>query len=91
MLAIDENISLVEGSNESMVCYAIGTSDPKINWKMDDNIFRSDILDYNLIKQLSKTDKDQLNLTCVAENQFGIDSHTVSVKLIGEMIKSYNA
>lgn len=27
---------------------------------------------------------DEMNFTCVAENQFGIDSRTVSIKLVGK-------
>lgn len=85
MISTDCNLRLIEGSNESMVCHAIGTPNLRINWEMDGNIIPSDELDYNSIKQMSEADDDQMNLTCTAENQFGIDSRTVSFKLIGKM------
>lgn len=90
MLTIDDNVSLVEGSNKSIVCHAIGTPELDIIWKMDDNIIESDTVDYNAIKQLNKTGNDDLWLSCVAENEFGIDSRTVSAKLIGKMIGNHN-
>lgn len=85
VIATDSNISLIEDSNEPIVCRAIGTPNLRINWKTDDNIFLSDKLDYNVIKQMNKSDAVQLNFTCVAENHFGIDSRTTSIKLIGKI------
>lgn len=88
MNVIDSNRNLIEGSNESIVCDAVGNPEPNIYWKIDGNIFPSDKFerfDYNSLKRIDKAVDDQLNLTCVAENQFGIDIRTVSIKLIGKI------
>lgn len=93
VIAIDSNRNLIESSNDSIVCHAIGSPNLRIYWKMDDVLFPSDKLDYNLMKRMNKVFDDQLklNVTCVAENQFGADFRTISIKLIGKMKKKTNS
>lgn len=83
----DGNQNLMEGSNDSIVCHAIGTPRINVYWKLDETIFPSNKLEYDsTIKRMEKDVGDeQLNFTCVAENKFGNDSQTVSIKFVGEM------
>lgn len=83
MTAFDSNLNLIEGSNKSIVCHAIGTPHLSIYWKLDETTVPFDKLEYESIKQMGKDVDDHLNFTCVAKNQFGNDSRTVSIKLIG--------
>lgn len=85
MTAFDSNLSLIEESNESIVCHAFGTPYLSIYWKMGETIFPSNKLQYDSVKRVHNEVDDQLNFTCVAENQFGNDFRTVSFKLIGKM------
>lgn len=87
-IAIDSNRKLIENSNDTIVCHAIGSPNLGIYWKLDDISFPSDKLDYNSIKRMNKVVDDQLNVTCVAENQFGADFRTISIDLIGKMKKN---
>lgn len=87
-IAIDSNRRLIENSNDTIVCHVIGSPNLRIYWKLDDVLFPSDKLDYNSIERMNKVVDDQLNVTCVAENQFGADFRTISIDLIGKMKKN---
>lgn len=54
---------------------------------MGEFVFPSNTLKYDKIKRIRKTATEHINFTCVAENQFGNDSRTVSIEIIGKIRK----
>lgn len=73
---------LAEGSNKSIVCTAIGTEPTNVYWK-DETIIADDELRYDSLKQIFDNHKEKM-LNCVAENEFGQDHRSVSIKIVSE-------
>lgn len=76
----DTNTRLLEGPNKSVQCSAIGSPPLTVHWESDGIIIEPN-------KELRyMPNMHDRNVSCVAKNDFGRDSRSVSITWIGEII-----
>ncbi|XP_031619928.1 hemicentin-1-like [Contarinia nasturtii] len=84
--SLEKNIRLLRGEHTSITCSAIG-SNVKVYWTDDQSTKTStNVLDLDT-KILKFNEK---NFTCVGENAFGKDSHSICVRIIDRPELSHN-
>lgn len=78
-----DNLYLAEEKNNSILCSAIGSPHLNVYWTDGDIIIRDNKLRYSA--ELHHNHHfTQKNYTCVAENEFGSDSQTIPIEIIGK-------
>lgn len=78
----EDNISLSEGSDNSILCSAVGSPHINVYWKDGKIVIPSNELRYSTELHHDKH-FTVMEYTCVAENEFGSDFQTISIQIRG--------